>query len=418
MYMTEEEHGAGADTNFRAVRSPDFRVIGEQHERPLPTFVYIVKDNKVARETLGGLAPSSMSSCHCDDTMTTSPRTALVDENVHRKPLARISPSDLDNLITTLEVDLVKLSECVVSAGSRLTLAATDAPDIYYSPIGMGRMNAGDHAPIGLHPHTFVIIPAGRSFCIEAAVDRRHSATLVVAEGSGRTYAPGVLRRVTAGSGEPELILIWGRFRATYGASIDVFKTLLSPIVEQFSAADRLEHRLSSAMRELVAEEVGTGAMAAALMKQVLITLLRRSLTTNNLWAERFSMLGDPQVARAFAEMVTNPELPNSVESLAQTAGLSRSVFMARFTRLFGKPPKATLRDLRMRRAAVLLTTSCLSVDQIAHRVGYTSRSSFSRMFRNIHGCDPSEYRDMRKAVNPLYSSALVDRAGRRGSLT
>lgn len=416
--MAKEEHDAREDIALPAVRSPDFKIIREQPVSSLPTFVYIVKDNKVARETLGGLMPSAMSGGHCDDTTNTSPRTVLVNENIHSKPLARIAPSDLDNLIRTLEVNFVRLSECVVSAGSRLTLAANAAPAVYYGPLGMGRMNAGDHAPIGLHPHTFVVIPAGRSFCIETAVDRRHSATLVVAGGSGRTYAPGALRRVTVGSGEPELILIWGCFRATYGASIDLFRDLLSPIVEQFSAADGLEHRLSSAMGELVAEEVGTGAMAAALMKQVLIALLRRSLTTNNLWVERFSMLGDPQIARAFAEMVTNPESPNSIESLAQTAGLSRSVFMARFTRLFGKPPKATLRDLRMRRAAVLLTTSSLSVDQIVHRVGYTSRSSFSRMFRNIHGSDPSEYRDMRKADNPLYSSVLPESAGRRGSLT
>ena len=152
-------------------------------------------------------------------------------------------------------------------------------------------------------------------------------------------------------------------------------------------------------MGELVAQEVGTGAMTAALMKQVLVTLLRRSLTTKNLWVERFSMLGDQRIARAFAEMVAHPELPHSVESLAQTACLSRSVFMARFTRLFGKPPKATLRDLRMRQAAVLLKNSGLSVDQIVHKVGYTSRSSFSRTFRKIHGCDPSASRDMRNVV-------------------
>jgi AraC family transcriptional activator of mtrCDE len=150
-------------------------------------------------------------------------------------------------------------------------------------------------------------------------------------------------------------------------------------------------------MGELVAQEVGSGAMTAALMKQVLVTLLRRSLTTKNLWVERFSMLGDPPIARAFAEMVTHPELSHSVQSLAQTAGLSRSVFMARFTRLFGKPPKATLRDLRMRQATVLLTNSGVSIDQIVHSVGYTSRSSFSRVFRKIHGCDPSEFRDLRR---------------------
>jgi len=234
----------------------------------------------------------------------------------------------------TLEVEFVKLAECVGSPGWRLTMAATNAPGIHYDLIGMGRMIIGNHPPIDLQPHTLVIIPAGQSFCIEVAVDKRHPVTLTIAEENARTFAPGALRRFDAGSGEPEVILICGYFRATYGASIDLFRTLTSPIVEHFSATDQLDHRLSSAMGELVAQEVGTGAMTAALMKQVLVTLLRRSLTTKNLWVERFSMLGDPQIARAFAEMVTHPELPHSVESLTQTAGLSRSVFMAGFTRL------------------------------------------------------------------------------------
>ena len=410
--MAGEEHDARGDIHFRASRSPDLRVVREQLRRPLPAFVYIVDDDKAARESPGRPAPNSMSGYHCNDKMATSLRTAEDEEIVNSKPLARISPSDLDNLMMTLEVEFVKLSECVVSPGWRLTMAATDAPGIHYDLMGMGRMIIGNHPPIDLQPHTLIIVPAGRSFCIEVAVDKRHPATLTITEENARTFAPGALRRFAAGSGEPEVILICGYFRATYGASIDLFRTLTSPIVEQFSATDQLDHRLRSTMGELVAQEVGTGAMTAALMKQVLVTLLRRSLTTKNLWVERFSMLGDPQIARAFAEMVTHPELPHSVESLAQTAALSRSVFMARFTRLFGKPPKATLRDLRMRQAAVLLKNSGLSVDQIVHSVGYTSRSSFSRTFRKIHGRDPSEYRDMRNVVasssNPYNAISIL----------
>jgi AraC-like DNA-binding protein len=49
------------------------------------------------------------------------------------------------------------------------------------------------------------------------------------------------------------------------------------------------------------------------------------------------------------------------------------------------------LRQLRMRRALVLLTAGILSVDQIARCVGYANRSSFLRAFRKICGVDPSE---------------------------
>ncbi|MBZ9894561.1 MULTISPECIES: AraC family transcriptional regulator [unclassified Mesorhizobium] len=332
---------------------------------------------------------------HCADKVGTSQRAMKIKESMNCKPIVRISPSDLDNLLMTMEVEFVKLSECVVGPGWRLTMATTNAPGIHYDLIGTGRMIIGHHTPIDLRPHTLIIVPAGQSFCIEGADDKRHPATLTITEENARTSVSGALSRFAAGRGEPKVMLICGYFRATYGASIDLFGTLTCPIVEQFGATDQLDHRLSSAMDELVAQEVGTGAMTAALMKQVLVTLLRRSLTTKNLWVERFSMLGDPRIARAFAEMVTHPEFPHSVESLARTACLGRSVFMVRFTRLFGKPPMATLRDLRMRKAVVLLKNSGLSIDQIVHGVGYTSRSSFSRTFRKMHGCDPSRYRDI-----------------------
>ena len=61
------------------------------------------------------------------------------------------------------------------------------------------------------------------------------------------------------------------------------------------------------ALDELIAQEVGAGAMTTALMKQVLVTVIRRSLRSKDVWAERFCLLSDPHVARAFAEMAARP---------------------------------------------------------------------------------------------------------------
>ena len=112
-------------------------------------------------------------------------------------------------------------------------------------------------------------------------------------------------------------------------------------------------------------------------------------------------MLSDPQVARAFADMVEMPGAPHSVQSLAQAAGLSRSAFMQRFHRAFGRSPMIVLRDLRMRYAARLLETQTLAIDRVARAVGYNSRSSFSRAFRQAHGREPEVWR-ARKVVGDL----------------
>src|SRR5260370_19778029 len=126
--------------------------------------------------------------------------------------------------------------------------------------------------------------------------------------------------------------------------------------------------------------------MTTALLKQVLVILIRRSLKSTNGWVERFSLLSDPQIARAFSEMVTRPGASHCVNSLSQKVGLSRSVFMSRFATTFGCSPMAILRQLRMRHAAELLSTSHLSIDQVSYGVGYASRSSFFRAFRKAYG--------------------------------
>ena len=310
-----------------------------------------------------------------------------------RGSAAPLAAADLDRLLVTLMVEFVRLSECLVGEGYRLELGGIDAPGLHYNLSGTGRMIVGDREPIPLQPHTLVVLPANTLFRIEVPSQHDPRATWRTVNGRSMPSAPGAVRRYVANDGEPVIVLICGYFHASYGASTDLFGTLKGPIIEQFEEGDQVDETLKAALMELVAQEIGFGAMSAALLKQVIVALLRRSLRSMDLWFERFAVLGDPQVARAFAEMVANPGAPHSLRSLARTAILSRSAFMARFTRAFGRSPMVVLRDLRMRLAADQLKSSTFSIDEIVHHVGYASRSSFVRAFRKAYGCDPSSYR-------------------------
>lgn len=313
-----------------------------------------------------------------------------------KAPLLRISPTSLDKLMDSLDVRFVSLSECVVSAGYRLEIKGIDVPAIHYNLTGMGQLLIGSDPAIGLEPHKLVVVPPRCSFRIEVpASARRSRVTLKTVTGEMPANSGDGIRRFVAGNGEPEIILICGYFHAAYGAATDLFSTLATPIVEQFDPREQLDARLRQAMKELISQEIGSGAMSASLLKQILIALLRRSLTSINLWVERFAMLSDTQIARAFSQMAAHPGGPHSVESLAKVAGLSRSLFMARFVELVGRPPMVVLRDLRMRQAARQLETTALGVEQIARQAGYASRSSFVRAFRKAYGIDPSRHRRM-----------------------
>lgn len=320
--------------------------------------------------------------------MNESRRTIL---NQH--PIARIAAPALDRLMTTLEVSYLMLAQCLVSNGNRLQLGAVNMPGMHYNLSGSGRLVVGEMPPIELRPHTLVILPPGRPFRLEAANGRGQFTNLTHLECKAQ-IKPGSMQRFVAGdANDPEIVLICGYFKASYGSSIDVFDRLNDPIVESFAAEDRLDQKLKDAVGELISQEVGSGAMSAALMKQVLLTVLRRSLASQNLWVERFSILKDPQVARAFADMIARPGSPHTVLTLCHTSGLSRSAFMVRFREAFGASPMAVLRQIRMRHAATLLEADALSIDQIAGACGYASRSSFFRAFQKSVGDDPSKFR-------------------------
>lgn len=311
----------------------------------------------------------------------------------HRQTtVARISGPQLEDLISALSVEFVRLTECLVSPGWRLHLGGTAAPGLHYNLSGHGRMVLEGHPPIELMPHTLVITPPNQFFHVEVPAKAPASGVSHELEGRWAPFPPGAIRRFVAGE-DPRMMLICGYFQASYGTSLNLFSTLCAPIVEQFDNEQHIDRTLELVLQELMNEEIGMGAMTTTLLKVVLIALLRRSLTSTRLWAERFSLLRDPNIAKAFSHMAARVEAPHSVDQLAQIACMSRSAFMARFNEVVGLPPMTVLRKLRMRQAAALLSTGDLAIEQIIRSVGYTSRSSFLKAFQDAYGVPPSDYR-------------------------
>jgi AraC family transcriptional activator of mtrCDE len=241
-----------------------------------------------------------------------------------------------------------------------------------------------------LMPHLLIIVPPNTPFSIE--VDGGNGATRLINRDCWKRDGEGLLR-IAVPNEKPEVVQICGFFNASFGQSVGLFRDLREPVVEQFEPSDRIDGKLREAMDELLSQEVGTGAMTASLLKQIIIALARRSLKSSQSWTDRFSILADRQITRAFADMVARPGAAHTIQSLAHSASLSRSAFMARFSEIFGRSPMAILRDLRMRQAALDLTTTTMPIDVVAHNAGYESRSSFVRAFRKAYNVDPSEYR-------------------------
>src|SRR3979490_2035773 len=84
---------------------------------------------------------------------------------------------------------------------------------------------------------------------------------------------------------------------------------------------------------------------------------------------------------------------PLAVRAVAAVAHLSEGHFIRSFRAAFGETPHRYLQRRRVERSMFLLRETDCSVTDICFDVGFTSRGTFSRTFREIVGEPPSDYR-------------------------
>ena len=81
---------------------------------------------------------------------------------------------------------------------------------------------------------------------------------------------------------------------------------------------------------------------------------------------------------------------------LTREAGYSREHLRRLCRSCLGRGPMHQVTNLRMRRAAELLSKTPLTIEAIAVQVGYQNAFVFSNAFKKSIGCRPSEYRQKR----------------------
>lgn len=82
-----------------------------------------------------------------------------------------------------------------------------------------------------------------------------------------------------------------------------------------------------------------------------------------------------------------------TVAQLAEHVGVSRSQLYRAFEAQFDQSPQEFIQQYRIREAASLLTSTKLSVEEVAASTGFRDPLYFSRVFRRVKGQSPSAYR-------------------------
>jgi len=135
----------------------------------------------------------------------------------------------------------------------------------------------------------------------------------------------------------------------------------------------------------------GTSLMISRLIDLLVIRTLRMWVSSQGSRLGWLSGLSDERIGRALNAMHQESGRAWTVESLAEIATMSRSIFSDRFTEVVGISPLRYLTRWRLTMAADLLRAGTLRVTEVAHGAGYGSEAAFSRAFKAQFGYPPRD---------------------------
>lgn len=87
------------------------------------------------------------------------------------------------------------------------------------------------------------------------------------------------------------------------------------------------------------------------------------------------------------------------LKDISKVAGFSEYYFSRLFKEITEKNFHQYLNEFRIKKAEVLLTDSSYTVSEAAYAVGFSSISTFDRLFRQIKGCSAQEFRKLRAGI-------------------
>lgn len=154
-----------------------------------------------------------------------------------------------------------------------------------------------------------------------------------------------------------------------------------------------LQTTLNFMIHETLAAKPGAETVVSRLAGVLFVHIVRTYIEQSKSPPAMLAAIADKHIGAALALMHKEPARDWTLESLARTAGISRSGLALRFHQLVGHTPMQYLTMWRMQLARKLLTESALGVAAVAERVGYQSEASFSKAFKKAIGKGPGAYR-------------------------
>jgi AraC-like DNA-binding protein len=114
--------------------------------------------------------------------------------------------------------------------------------------------------------------------------------------------------------------------------------------------------------------------------------------------------LREMEEIKELSEFIKNtPEEPFTIKSLSKKSGLSPNKLQEGFKMIHNRTVNDYITHIRVLKAELLIRTSDLNISEIVYCIGFTSRSYFSKIFKQKFNCSPKEYKFN---LNPLAITA------------
>ena len=312
--------------------------------------------------------------------------------SVHFLPYNRCSSTlsfhmQLDKILSNLYIRVEPFALCLVCDGWRLHLPGPPQVMLHFVLKGKGSIIGPDATQQNVSACGLIVVPSGAIHTLEPSGPINYEKRIE----SPPTDRP-ICELVAGPCKDPNFVVACGVVHVTYGQSMELFSHLKHILVADMAENPRVAETFQGILAEQSHPGPGSAALTASLMNECLVHLFRQLSENGPLpW---LTALEDDRLGRSLDRLFENLGGNHTVESLAEAAGMSRSAFSDSFTAAFGQPPMTFLHQLRMQKAANLLSEASYSVEEVASRIGFSSRSHFSHAFKEHHGTSPGVFRE------------------------
>ncbi|WP_343652586.1 AraC family transcriptional regulator [Herbaspirillum sp.] len=270
---------------------------------------------------------------------------------------------------------------------------------------GRAQLQLPDGAPLSLQAGDLVILTRGAAHDLFIAPAAEASAVRL-----GETAAPVTLHvnDEEGGGSQPLSDFLCGQFHFDAPHSNALMHALPEVLLvrsAELPDADGLR-TLATLLRHECGGADGRGelragaqAVVAGLAAALFGLAVRAWLAGGGPQPGLLALLAHPALQSAMQAMLESPEEDWPLPRLAGLCHMSRATFVRRFQEVGGATPGEVLQQLRMARAARLLSYSKMGTAQIGEAVGYQSEAAFNRVFKKYSGLGPGAYRRRSRAA-------------------